>query len=92
MLQGHPLGTPLHQTAQRLPIRVAEWSVEFQIQIHPPFFPQRVRQQMLGIQSRTLDTALTEIGRRGIQDFKNGHHGSRRNYAIASSGDTIFER
>src|SRR6266480_3691880 len=61
-----------HQFAQRRKLRFTQPALEVQIQLHP-FPAQYVSQQVLRVQTWTVDVALLEIARCRLQDLEHSH-------------------
>ena len=72
MLKRFALSAPLHQIAQRRQLRFVKLALEFQIQVDP-FPAEHMCEQVLRIQTWTLDIALLEIARCRLKDFEHSH-------------------
>ena len=72
MLKRFALSAPLDQIAQRCQLRFVKLALEFQIQLDP-FPAQHMREQVLRIQTWTLDVVLLEIARGRLKDFEHSH-------------------
>ncbi len=91
MLQRFARRPALHQPAEWLQHTIFERAVEFHVQIHP-LFPEHVREQVLDVQPRTFDAAFLQIGRRRLDDFEHGFHGTAacsRGGGVAQSRDGL---
>src|SRR4051794_21286145 len=69
MLERFGLRATLHQIAQRNELRFGKFSFELQIEIHARQ-PERMRQQMLRVQTRALELVLLKISGRRLQHFE----------------------
>ena len=70
MLQRLTLAASPNEFTQRRQFRFAERPIEIQIKLDP-LPSQRVREQMLGIQARTLDAALLKIRACGLKNLQD---------------------
>ncbi|MGC3989129.1 MAG: hypothetical protein QM796_05475 [Chthoniobacteraceae bacterium] len=70
MLQRLATRPALHQFPQRFQILLPEWTIKFQIQVHP-FLLQHLGEQVLDIQPRAFHPVFLKKRHRGIDHFKN---------------------
>ncbi len=77
VLERHALRSALHEIAQRGAVLFAQRAVEREVEIHAPRHPERMGEEVLGVQPRALDALLLQVGGCGVQDFENSHHGRR---------------
>ena len=75
MLKRFALTSLLHQIAQRRQFRFVKLALEFQIQLDS-FPAEHMREQVLRIQTWTLDVVLLKIARCRLQDFQHSHPAS----------------
>lgn len=70
MLERFPGSPALDERPQRFEFRFAQWTIEFEIKVHP-LFPEGVRQQVLDIEARVFHAVLLKERRGGLDDFED---------------------
>jgi hypothetical protein len=68
MLQGFTLSATPDHLAQGRELRLCQHALEFEVKVDA-FLPENVREQVLGIQARTVYSVSFEIVRRRLKHF-----------------------
>jgi hypothetical protein len=77
VLERFALATASDQLAERRQFRFRKGALELEVKLDALAL-ERVRQQVLGVQARTLDFALLEISGGRLQDLEDRHDGNSR--------------
>ena len=72
MLKRFPCAAIANEVPERSALGIGKRTIKFKVKVQTPL-AKNMREKMLGVESRTLDSAMLEIAGGSGQNLKDGH-------------------